>query len=656
MSAALLRRFAETGEQAAFTEIVQCHGGWMRRAAERMTGNAAMAAEVTQEALALLAKKLPCCNSEGALTAWLHRTVVFIARNHLAKERRRRRALVRLAHEGGPAVVEGAEIPEAALRALDEVIGTLPPADRELILGRYMARQPWEALGAAAGRSADAVRKQAGRILEVLAAGLRGRGVVLPAAALGGFLREEAEAAAGGTGTAAVVAKAAVTGGQAAGKVPVFTQLSHALIVMNTSKIIAGTAAVCALLFSIPVAVLSLKWRDAEARATAGTAVTVVKRTAGGKGDGNSAGGGSGFHAPPGSQGVLTALGGALGGITAGANGPADQVNEPLVAAVQAVMSDPDRNRRVTGLSFLLQWMRTVDVPKVRAAMEAGQRPGVLYVNEGNALRERWAALAGKEAMLDYTEGKTDKAYNRLHSAIVRGWASTDPDGLKAWLDALPETCDWKDQAGGDILEGLLRGDPDRATQSVLGSERRTIEAALPRIADTIMQTKGLDGLEAWLKTVPATSGTERARGMVAYQLTEGRAFADAAAAAATLQSFAGEPWGGAALAGRLGERFGRASQERGFALLEQLPPDSPLAGALSHELFRSLAETQPNAAAAWLNENKESPRADQAAEALARAVQKSDPAGALAWAKTIREETRRAAVMGDLGRQGGER
>ncbi|HZJ15427.1 MAG TPA: hypothetical protein VFD27_10270, partial [Chthoniobacteraceae bacterium] len=203
-------------------------------------------------------------------------------------------------------------------------------------------------------------------------------------------------------------------------------------------------------------------------------------------------------------------LGKELAGIVAAAAGPADAVNSPLAAAVRATMSDPDSGWRVNSLRFLLQWMRPVDIPVIREVLDSARIPGVLYVDETNAFRELWATVAGQDAMLDYTKGRTDFGYSKLHSAIVKGWASTDPDGLQDWLESLPADCDWATRARPDILDGVVRTNTARATATVLQNDAAIITAGLPRIADRVLQEGGLDALERWVRAIPVREDNRR--------------------------------------------------------------------------------------------------------------------------------------------------
>lgn len=654
----LLRQFANMADQHAFEIIVQRHGAWMTATAQRMTEDAALTEEIVQDAFTLLAGKLPKFPTEAAMGAWLHRTVVHLARNQLAKLRRRERKHLIFASQDPVSSRESREIPDKALKLLDALIETLPEADRQLIVGRYFNELTWKTLATTHGISPETVRKRTERILQRLAARLPGHAVNFSALSPGMIPIELPQGAAGFPQASTVAAASAAS----CANLQSLTLLNHALAMMNAPKLIFLTTAVCTLVFSVPIAFLThdrirvedrnavaLESQDARVKSRQNASQSIVESppTVDALSPSTNPADTSRI---PGASKTLGTISGALAALAAGAAGPEDQINQALVAAVGAAMEDPNRDRRVAALQFLLQWLRPVDVATVRDTLKAKQKPGVLYVNEGNTLLERWAQLNGREAMEDYVQGNTTKAYNRLHSALVQGWAATDPDGLMVWLNSLPPECDWKDKASGDILRGLVQKDPARATELLLKSDSRSIAGGLPFIADRVLQEEGPGGLANWLYALPANQSTDQARSQVAFQLAESQAFADPQAAIDCIKFFDNEPWGGAELAARIGTRFGGASPERAFDMLDLLPFESPLAASLSAALFSSLSASQPNATAAWLNANPNSPYADRAAETLARAVKTKDPAGAEAWARKIRQEGRRNNLLKELG------
>ena len=85
----LLREFAATGSEPAFTELVSRHGRVVYAAALRQTANPNLAEEVTQAVFVLLAHKASSLSDHSVLIGWLMKATRFACRDLLRSERRR---------------------------------------------------------------------------------------------------------------------------------------------------------------------------------------------------------------------------------------------------------------------------------------------------------------------------------------------------------------------------------------------------------------------------------------------------------------------------------------------------------------------------------------------------------------------------------------
>src|SRR6187431_52350 len=94
----LLRRFADDGEEAAFSRLVDRHAAMVRGVALRCTGDAALSDEVTQSVFFLLARRAAAV-PEDHLAGWLHRTAFLTARNARRNSLRYKQALQELGRQ-----------------------------------------------------------------------------------------------------------------------------------------------------------------------------------------------------------------------------------------------------------------------------------------------------------------------------------------------------------------------------------------------------------------------------------------------------------------------------------------------------------------------------------------------------------------------------
>jgi RNA polymerase sigma-70 factor, ECF subfamily len=131
-----LARRLRRGEAGALADAYRIHHAAVRAFARRLTGEAALADDLVQEAFLALPAALARYREEASLATFLMAIAAKRARRHLRSAARRRAALSRLASQPagtppGPDVLAGwRELAAALRRGLD----SLPPAQRDAIL------------------------------------------------------------------------------------------------------------------------------------------------------------------------------------------------------------------------------------------------------------------------------------------------------------------------------------------------------------------------------------------------------------------------------------------------------------------------------------------------------------------------------------------
>jgi RNA polymerase sigma factor (sigma-70 family) len=165
----LLNDFRDTGNDAAFTEIVRRHLPLVFHVALRRLGTAALAEEAAQHAFACLATKVGAvsCHPER-LRAWLHRTAYFEASTLARKETRLSRLPVK--PEPNTPSMDRPEIYDR----LDEALNKLPELDRELVLRHCCGGEDYRRMATEVGKSEAACQKRVERALARLGQGLGG--------------------------------------------------------------------------------------------------------------------------------------------------------------------------------------------------------------------------------------------------------------------------------------------------------------------------------------------------------------------------------------------------------------------------------------------------------------------------------------------------
>ena len=245
----LLRRYADAGDDAAFTEFVQRHLGLVYSIAVRQAhGNRTLAEDITQRVFTDLARKAPRLASHPSLLGWLHTATRLAAMKALRQEARRlgreteAHAMDQIEREDNRPAQSSLPPVEPLL---DDILAGLREREREALLLRYHGGCSYSEIGHRLALTETAARSCVDRAVERLRARFAARGIHSSGAALMAALAAEATAATP-AGLAASVATAALTAGAVTGAVTIFTPLA-----MNKTIVAVGTAVVAGLLTAV---------------------------------------------------------------------------------------------------------------------------------------------------------------------------------------------------------------------------------------------------------------------------------------------------------------------------------------------------------------------------------------------------------------------
>ncbi|MDB6019306.1 MAG: polymerase, sigma-24 subunit, subfamily [Pedosphaera sp.] len=209
----LLRRYAETAAEEAFSELVHRHLDLVYSAALRqVNGDAHLAQDVAQCVFTDLARKAGSLSNRATLAGWLYTSTHFAAAKAVRTERRRQtheqeaHAMQEILRDSEPNLDW-----ETFRPVLDTAMQALSESDREVILLRYFENQPYAGIGEQIGLSENSARMRAERALEKLRTGLSRRGLTT-AVALAAALSANAVTAAPAGMSAIISTTAALAG------------------------------------------------------------------------------------------------------------------------------------------------------------------------------------------------------------------------------------------------------------------------------------------------------------------------------------------------------------------------------------------------------------------------------------------------------------
>lgn len=206
----LLRQFAESNSDEAFTTLVARHINLVYSVALRHVDHAHQAEEITQAVFIILVRKARQLRHAKALSSWLFQTTRLTAANFMRSEIRRAHReqeahMQSLSHESET------EVWSQVAPLLDDAVASLNENDRRAILLRFYEGKNLREVGGALGTSEDAAFQRTNRAVEKLRKFFGKRGFVVPAAALAATLSANSVHAAP-TGLTTSATSAALTG------------------------------------------------------------------------------------------------------------------------------------------------------------------------------------------------------------------------------------------------------------------------------------------------------------------------------------------------------------------------------------------------------------------------------------------------------------
>ncbi len=162
----LLARFAGSGEEAAFAELVRRHSPLVFAIARRRLGDSGHVEDAAQQVFIAMSRRARQLREIPCLAAWLHKVTVYEATDIIRREARHRRRASQAA-QPDPGMAAGPD--------LDEALASLPGGDREILLLHHFERLGYAEIARRMHITAAAAQRRGHRALARLAELLRRR-------------------------------------------------------------------------------------------------------------------------------------------------------------------------------------------------------------------------------------------------------------------------------------------------------------------------------------------------------------------------------------------------------------------------------------------------------------------------------------------------
>jgi hypothetical protein len=176
---------------------------------------------------------------------------------------------------------------------------------------------------------------------------------------------------------------------------------------------------------------------------------------------------------------------------------------QSLVAQCWTTLTMSDENSRRAEWLKLLPSISATDAEEIRELFRKRRAEGFEYGLEWSSFWPRWGEVGGAVA-LDYIAAHEPKdTHGELMQSVMEGWAKTNPDAARAWLEA-NRNAEFYEAALLGYIYGLARQDLARATADALATGKgRDLSTTSALLTARALQHGGLDGMMDWWRSLP---------------------------------------------------------------------------------------------------------------------------------------------------------
>ena len=257
----LLREYAESASEAAFSELVRRHVNMVYSAALREMSDPHVAEELTQSVFVELSRKAASLIRHPALAGWLYTCVRWSAANARRAEQGRNRRQLEYQTMSQLLSVSPESAWQQLRPVLDDSLHEMGEKDRTAIVLRFFEDLSLQEVGAQLGLTENGARMRVERALKKLRSRLSKRGITSSSSALAAAIMAGAIVAAPSSLAAGIVTNAIGLGGGVSTGVLNSSVIAKKLILIGAASAVAlGTIFTLALFWFHPALIQHLHY------------------------------------------------------------------------------------------------------------------------------------------------------------------------------------------------------------------------------------------------------------------------------------------------------------------------------------------------------------------------------------------------------------
>ena len=314
-----------------------------------------------------------------------------------------------------------------------------------------------------------------------------------------------------------------------------------------------------------------------------------------------------------------------------------------LQALATESITSPNPLTRSKAFAKLLESLTPENALEIMKALQDGRADR----DQRDLFRYAWASIDPQGALANALsmEGR-DKQH--AVGETITGWASTNPEDAKAWVDAV-ENDKERSRYREDLVSGMADHDIGEATDYVFELAEqgdREADDYLEAVTREQLRKGPTKDAMRWAESMPDGKLKGQAMDSVAGRLVG----EDPEGAAAWATRFVNEPYAERVIE-EVGDEWAERDPEASVAWLRSLPEGDAQAEGLASALDEWV-DRDPLAASEFLTSMDTSPMKDSAIGGFARSIARKDPEAAVLWASTIEQEKLRIETLERTARE----